>query len=115
MAAHPKPMPSRPTNVAVAHLRAVNASEKKSTPDSQQAVPAARAKAQFLRLLDQVEREGKPITISKRGRVVAQLVPPPQEKKISNYDRVYGSMAGTVKILGDIVSPDWDSWGPEWR
>jgi prevent-host-death family protein len=78
-------------------------------------IAAAKAKAHFLQLLDEVDRKGETITITKRGKVVAQLIPVPAEEKVSNFDRVFGCMAGTVKIVGDIVSPDWDSWGPEWR
>jgi prevent-host-death family protein len=76
---------------------------------------AALAKAQFLQLLDTVERERKVIPITKRGRVVAHLVPVPEEKPISNFDRIFGESRGRIKITGDIVSPDWEGWGPEWR
>jgi len=78
-------------------------------------VAAAKAKAHLLQLLDKVANDRKPITITKRGRIVAQLVPPPEEEKISNFDRVFGSMRGTGRVIGDIVSPDWEAWGPEWR
>ncbi len=78
-------------------------------------VAAAKAKAHFLQLLNEVEHDGKPIVITRRGKVVAHLIPPPEEKPVSNFDRVFGESRGLIKITGDIVSPDWESWGPEWR
>jgi prevent-host-death family protein len=78
-------------------------------------IAAAKAKAHFLKLLDEVERDRRPITITKRGRIVAQIIPAPAEQTLSAFDQVFGSMKGTVKILGDIVSADHESWGPKWR
>jgi prevent-host-death family protein len=113
MAAHVKPLPDLKASKFTATKPVLL--EHKPFAKRREPIAAAKAKAQFLRLLDDVERNQQSITITKRGRVVAQLVPAPPEKKISNFDRVFGSMAGTVKITGDIVSPDWESWGPEWR
>jgi len=85
------------------------------TSSNRAPIAAAKAKTHFLRLLDEVDRDRQPITITKRGRVVAQLVPASEPQPISKFDQVFGRMAGTVKITGDIVSPDWEAWGPEWR
>ncbi|MDP9053431.1 MAG: type II toxin-antitoxin system prevent-host-death family antitoxin [Acidobacteriota bacterium] len=70
---------------------------------------AANFKATCLALPDKVEKTGKPIRATKRGKPVAQLVPvtPPGKRQIM------GSMEGTAKIVGDIQSPvtelaDWD-------
>lgn len=38
-------------------------------------IPAAEFKAKCLALIDRVRERGEPITITKRGRVVAKLVP----------------------------------------
>ena len=78
-------------------------------------IAAAYAKAQFSELLSRVERDGKEIAITRRGRVVAHLVPAPEQTGLSNFDRVFGSMKGTGVVVGDIVSPDWEAWGPEWK
>src|SRR5882757_68204 len=69
-------------------------------------VPAAKAKAHLLELLDTVDREHSSITITKRGRAVAQLVPiqDPQPRDI------FGYMKGTGRITGDIVGPEPDVW-----
>jgi prevent-host-death family protein len=118
MAAHPKSYPTlerQPDKPTAKKSRSVTAkvSMKHSTP--REPVPASKAKAHLLQLLDEVQRDGRPIVITKRGRIVAQLIPASEEKNISAFDEVFGSMKGSGKILGDIVSPDWESWGPEWR
>jgi prevent-host-death family protein len=119
MAAHPKPLPSLEPKPLVR----MPASKRLGTPprkiaitaSSRDPVAAAKAKTHFLQLLDEVERDRRPITITKRGRVVAQLIPASEPQPISAFDQVFGSMKGSIKITGDIVSPDWESWGPEWR
>lgn len=103
MAAHPKP-------ASTSHRTAPMPAAARSTE-----VAASHAKAHLLSLLDQVEHKGEPIIITKRGRPVARIVPIEEHGKQSFFDRVYGSMAGSIRITGDIVSPDWESWGPEWR
>ena len=109
MAAHSKPL-------SAPRIRTV---KPKAIPSVRSAarepIAAAKAKTHFLQLLDEVARDREPITITKRGKVVAQLVPASEPQELSKFDQVFGSMKGSVKILGDIVSPDWESWGPEWR
>jgi prevent-host-death family protein len=118
MAAHPKYYPGlglqrdKPT-VKKPRIVATKVSARYST--TREPIPASKAKAHLLQLLDEVQRDGRPIVITKRGRIVAQLIPASEPQPISAYDQVFGSMRGSVKILGDIVSPDWESWGPEWR
>ena len=98
MAAHPKPAPTRDL-----------------PPAKGATIAASEAKTHLLQLLDQVEQKREPITITKRGRVVARIVPIEESSETPFFDRVYGRMAGSMRITGDIVSPDWESWGPEWR
>jgi prevent-host-death family protein len=64
-------------------------------------VRATEFKAKCLAILDEVARTGESVTILKRGRPVARLVPPTagQEK----YPQA--SLRGTVEILGDILEP----------
>jgi prevent-host-death family protein len=69
-------------------------------------VTAAEFKAKCLRLMDEVAKHRTAVVITKRGKPIARLVP------IEN-DPIdpFGCMAGTVKILGDIISPiDEDDW-----
>ena len=65
-------------------------------------------KAKCLRLLEDVEAQGLCLTITKRGRPIAKVVPFSVSAK-----PLRGSWKGLVKIKGDIVhfdtSSDWDS------
>jgi prevent-host-death family protein len=63
-------------------------------------VAAGEFKAKCLRLLDEVAARRTPLVITKRGKPVAKLVPIEDEPVT-----LYGRMAGTVKILGDIIGP----------
>ena len=78
-------------------------------------VPIAEVKANLLRLVDEVIRDRKALTITRRGTVVGHLIPPQAKQNVSAFDQVRGRSKGKMKILGDIVSPDWEAWGPEWR
>ena len=63
-------------------------------------VAAANFKANCLRLMEEVARQRKPIIITKRGKPVAKLVPVEEEPM-----DLFGYMAGTAKICGDIIEP----------
>jgi prevent-host-death family protein len=71
-------------------------------------VPVTEFKAKCLRMLDDVEKNGDRIVITKRGRRIAEVKPLPAEKP-----KLRGTWKDTVKILGDIVyfdtSDDWES------
>jgi len=63
-------------------------------------VGAAEFKASCLRLMDEVAQQRRPIIITKRGKPVAKLVPVETEAI-----GLFGRMAGSVKICGDIINP----------
>jgi prevent-host-death family protein len=63
-------------------------------------VAAAEFKANCLRLMDEVAQQRRPIIITKRGKPVAKLVPVEQQPI-----DLFGYMAGTATICGDIISP----------
>jgi prevent-host-death family protein len=63
-------------------------------------VPAAEFKAKCLSLIDRVHDRGEPITITKRGRVVARLVPAGDED-----DRPWLRLRGTVTRYDDPFEP----------
>ena len=70
-------------------------------------IAAGEFKAKCLKLMDHVERTGTSITITKRGRPVAQLSPIRPTLKSA-----FGFFKGNIEILGDIVSPidvEWES------
>jgi len=59
-------------------------------------------KAKCLALLERVRQTKKPLRVTRFGKPVAEIVPPSPE---AGHDDWIGSMHGTMKILGDIVSP----------
>ena len=63
-------------------------------------VAATEFKAHCLRLMEQVRRTRKPVLITKRGRVVAQLAPPPPEASKS-----WLRLRGSVVRATDVQSP----------
>ena len=68
--------------------------------DKNRYVAAADFKANCLRLMDEVAQRRQPITITKRGKPVAKLVPIEAEAI-----DLFGRMAGSIKICGDIINP----------
>jgi prevent-host-death family protein len=62
--------------------------------------PASDFKAHCLKLIDRVRETAEPITITKRGRVVARLVPAGDDD-----DRPWSRLRGTVRWSGDPVQP----------
>jgi prevent-host-death family protein len=67
-------------------------------------IAAGEFKAKCLHLLDEVAQQRIPLVITKRGKPIAKLVPI-DEKPAAKTVNLYGRMAGTIKIIGDIVNP----------
>jgi prevent-host-death family protein len=63
---------------------------------------ATQFKAKCLACLDEMENHGEPITITRRGRPVAVLGP----AKRTTWKSPANSLAGKVRIVGDIVNFD---------
>jgi prevent-host-death family protein len=63
-------------------------------------VPAAEFKAKCLALLDRVRERRESITITKRGRIVARLVPADEEDA-----RPWVGLRGQGRWLGDPFAP----------
>lgn len=55
-------------------------------------------KAKCLKVLDQVHQTGEPLEISKRGKVVAVLNPPPREQP-------WKALRGKGRMTGDPFAP----------
>lgn len=68
-------------------------------------VPATRFKAECLKLMDRVKQRREEVTITKRGKPVARLVPASGKKP-----PVLGSLANTVTVIGDITTPIPEKW-----
>ena len=71
-------------------------------------ISASEFRAKCSAILDEVVRTGQVVTITKRGKPVAQLVPPVPRQNGYPQDALFG----TVKIHGDIVEPalETDIW-----
>ena len=67
-----------------------------------QTVSATEFKAKCLAYLDEIEQHGGPITITRRGRPVAVL----GRAKRTAWKSPRNSLAGKVRIVGDIVNLD---------
>jgi prevent-host-death family protein len=63
-------------------------------------IAAGKFKAQCLTLMDDVQKTREPIIITKRGKVVAKLVPAESQKR-----EFIGRLKGVIRIVGDIESP----------
>ena len=61
---------------------------------------AGEFKARCLRVMEDVAKYRTPVVITKKGRVVAKLVPPDAPAT-----DVFGCMAGTARIVGDVEAP----------
>ena len=69
-----------------------------------QAVAAGEFKAKCLKLLDEVASTRQALTITKRGRPVAQVV------LIAAQRPLFGAMKGSVLVQRDVVAPVGDEW-----
>jgi len=69
-------------------------------------IGAAAFKANCLRILDEVERSGEPVTVTKRGRPVAEVKPVKKRERRS----IIGAMRGTVlrydRPFDPAIEPD---------
>ena len=66
------------------------------------AIKASEFKARCLSILDEVARTGTPVAISKRGRIVAEVVRP-RHTKTGRFPQE--ALRGTGRTLGDIIAP----------
>jgi prevent-host-death family protein len=67
-------------------------------------------KATCLSVLERVRKTRRPIRVTKFGEPIAEVVPPSPKAMKTPW---LGSMAGTARIEGDIVSPASDE--KEWE
>ncbi len=75
-------------------------SRRKNKP--MQEIAISEFKAKCLSLLDEVSKTRTPLRITRRGKALAVVIPATPEGD----DRSWlGSMSGSMKIVGDIVSP----------
>jgi prevent-host-death family protein len=72
-------------------------------------IAISKFKATCLEVLERVRKTRRPVLVTRFGKPVAEVVPPPVAKRTGNW---LGSMIGTARIKGNIVSPasDPDDW-----
>ncbi len=72
-------------------------------------MPVSAFKTRCLRVMEQVARTRRPVTITKRGRPMARLIPVE-----GRAERFLGSLRGRITIAHDITRPaPPDAWETE--
>jgi antitoxin (DNA-binding transcriptional repressor) of toxin-antitoxin stability system len=76
-----------------------------------ESIAISKFKATCLAVLKKVKRTRRPIRVTRFGEIVAEIVPPSAPAGRSH---LLGSLRGTARIVGDIVSPasddaDWEA------
>jgi prevent-host-death family protein len=74
-------------------------------------VSISEFKAKCLALLEQVRKTKRPIRVTRFGKPVAEVIPPAPIEGKADW---LGFMAGSLEIVGDILSPvleesDWEA------
>ncbi len=68
-------------------------------------------KATCLAVLERVRQTGQPLLITKRGKPIARVMPPPPPERVR--ESRFGCMSAKIEFLGDIVEPlpaeDWEA------
>lgn len=77
--------------------------------DDIQTISISHFKATCLAVLETVRQTGQSVRVTRRGEPVAEIVPVTPG---SNDATWIGSLSGTIRVKGDIVSPvaDADEW-----
>ena len=70
-------------------------------------IKASEFKAKCLHIMDEVAETGESVVITKNGVPITEMIPVRRREKT-----LFGSMKGTFKIVGDVISPidtQWDA------
>ena len=83
--------------------------------DKMERIPISKFKATCLAVLDRVGKTHKPVLVTRFGRPVAQIVPPPPPDRREGW---FDCMKGRGRIVGDIIAPasepsDWEVLKPD--
>lgn len=71
-------------------------------------IPAAKFKANCLKIMDEVEKNHDPVIITKRGRPVAK--PVQMDRPGTKRKPLFGYLAGEATLLGDVVGMPPTPW-----
>jgi len=74
-------------------------------PDSPETIAISKFKATCLAVLERVRRTGRPVLVTRFGKPIAEVVPPPPPVPPARW---LGSLQHSARIVGDIVSPATD-------
>ena len=69
-------------------------------------IPAGKFKDSCLKLMDEVQRDGIPVVITKRGKPVVELIPAPKEEKPR-------SLIGTILYEAPNIFSTGEKWEAE--
>lgn len=74
-----------------------------------QKIPVSKFKVRCLAILEEVRRTRQPVLVTRFGKPVAEVGPPPEAAREDGW---IGAMRGTGRITGDVVSPasEPDEW-----
>jgi antitoxin (DNA-binding transcriptional repressor) of toxin-antitoxin stability system len=71
-------------------------------------IQAGVFKAKCLKLMDEVNKSKKTITVTKHKIPIVKIIPIIEEKPI-----LFGKMKGTAQIKGDIIKPIDEIWNAD--
>ena len=84
-------------------------------------VSATEFKAKSLALIDEMQRSGEPLTVTRRGKPSIKLVAERAEKPRRKIEEVFGSLKGTVTWApgvdptASVLDDDWEEkWLASW-
>ena len=74
-------------------------------------IAISKFKATCLAVMERVRVTRKPVLVTRFGKPVAEIIPPPPAEGSRDW---IGSLKGTAKITGDIIAPasdeeDWEA------
>jgi prevent-host-death family protein len=72
-------------------------------------IAAGVFKARCLQIMDDVQRSGSEVIITKHGKSVARLTPVVREAPRP----VYGALRGSIQIKGDIIKASGEAWNAD--
>ena len=86
---------------------------KRASTASESVVPAGEFKERCLSILDEVRQDQRRLTITKRGKPFADVVPHQPERPV--FRSVIGRTPN-IEMTGDYISPVWQEWSEkDWK
>lgn len=76
--------------------------------DNSFSMPAGYFKTHCLNVMDQVAQTRRPLTLTKRGKPVAMLVPFPETEGV-----LYGALRGKILSTDDVIRPVGETWAAD--